>query len=380
MLIYLIYIGLAVTPFLFFKGMDSRQPKEFFALLVAATISVFYLKNIAHNQSTKWFCAFLFWCLFVSFFAPKWLGLNLYEGGNVDGIWNYKPIIYMGIFFALTIAISSSNSLLCNFDNISVVVYYCGIIMAGYVIAQWLGIDPFMKDSLVHSNSATPSYKLTGTMGHPTIVSVFIAMTIPFGIYLKRWYGVIGMIIAVLLTKSMMAYLALACGLIFYSTNKNILLMLSVFIVLFLIGLWLSISGIVTLSGRYDIWLTAFKDMLSNQKTFITGFGIGSWQYIYPMMHNTKDNWLTAHNEYFELFWGTGILSIIFLFNSVKYLFIGIIESGSKEVKVLGASILILLVDAVGNFTFHLGVFCLYFCIMVGLVFNIVKQEKEQCI
>lgn len=380
MLKYLLYIALAVTPFITIQGMDSRYPKEVFALGVALLIFLYMVsRETLKKFDNKWVLLFIGWSILSAFFAPKWLGLNLYNGGNVDGLWNYKALLQIVIYFLALWAISSANFSHKTLDIMINIIAHSGVIMVFYVFLQAIGIDPLYKVSLLEATTYTPSYKLTGTLGHPTIVSAFILMCIPMAIYLRKYWMVALMVIALLMTKSVVAIVALVGSIIYFVLCKNLFKLTVVNIVIFVIiilGLYYEILGN---SGRFAVWTMAFNDMKSNPITFLTGFGIGSFSYIFtPLMHSSYTYWAQLHNEYFEIIWGVGLVGLFFAIKSGIWLFDKIqtlLED--RTIRCLMTSIVAVCFISLGNFVLHLGVFHIYMVIILGVLMQKIRKKGE---
>lgn len=379
MLKYLIYIGLAFTPFVVIKGMDSRLPKEYFALVVAAIIAFLAVsKGSLKSVQNKWLIAFVLWCIFITPFTQKWLGLNLYDGGNVDGLWNYKPLLYLVVYFLAFIAISSYSNVSKIIPNVMKVMFYSGFVMSLYVLLQSVGIDPLFKISSVEATVHTPSYKLAGTLGHPTIVASFILMCLPAAIYLQKKYSLFIMVLALILTKSMVSIGAFALSTAFlmsFGDKYRLILFAALFALLALIFHKLIIAES---SGRYDVWITALNDIKQNPTTLLTGFGIGAFAFIFqPLMHSKIPYWASLHNEYLQVLWSVGIVGLFLMIRSIYWFFKNSWNiSDNFSVRCLATSFFSICVCALGNFTWQLGTFCIYSIIIVGIISSLIRESQ----
>jgi hypothetical protein len=379
MIKYLIYIGLAVTPFITIKGMDSRLPKEYFALGVAATIALLAVSNGSlKSLQNKWLVAFVLWCIFITPFAQKWIGLSLYGGGNVDGLWNYKVLLYSTIYLVALVAISSIKNVSRIIPSVMNVMFYSGFVMSLYVILQSIGIDPLFKISTYEATKYIPSNKLAGTLGHPSIVAMFILVCIPAAIFLKKRYSLLLMISSLLLTKSMISIgaLALSTMFLFFFDKRHWL------IVVFLFFVFLStiFQGFIIseASGRYDVWLTALNDIKQNPITILTGFGIGGFSFIFqPLMHGNMEYWASLHNEYLQVLWGVGIVGLFLLIRSIYWVFKNSFNIANDfSVRCLATSFFAICICAAGNFIWQHGTFCIYSIIIVGILCSLIRESK----
>lgn len=380
MIKYLIYIGLLVTPFLTIRGMDSRHPKEIFALGVALLIASFGMWRGLKPFPNKWLGLFIVFASMITFFPPKWQGLNLYGGDNVDGTWNYKPLFYLAIFVCALWSISSAYVSEKAINTIMAIMAYGGVAMTLYVLLQWIGIDPLFKISEQESTVHVSSYPLTGTLGHPTIVSVFILMCIPAAYFLKKYAFMALMAVTVLLTQSQVSIAAMVGAFLFYlfpRLNWKTL----VCIVLGLIASYVLYKlNMICFSGRIEIWQKAFMDMKDNPITALTGFGIGAYSYIaMPLMHTEDIYWSSLHNEYFQLLWGTGIVGLFLFLKSLEEFHRDALTLiNRRDVRCLLTSVVAVLICACGNFVLQLAVFQIYLVVIVGLIYALIKQEGNR--
>jgi len=300
---------------------------------------------------------------------------------NVSGFWVWQPLAYILIFFLMFITLSSIDFDDKHKDIIFKVMSWCGFVMAIYCIVQSLNIDQFYNLAIKDEIRFIPSANITGTMGQPTIVSPFIAMIIPIALYLKRYWFVLIMGIAVLLTRSQVAIGAMILSLLFLYSLKN----KKTFIrtgILFLIIIALSITAyfsnpkiksLVKDSGRFENWQQIIKDVNSplapevkNRYPF-TGLGIGSFKYIYHIKnHNT---FWQAHNEYLEIPYNIGIIGL-FLFLMALWVIIKDNLFKDRYRRYLLASFICIAICAGGTFVWQMGPHLYYSIGILGLLNN----------
>lgn len=381
MLKYLIYIGLSITPFLVIGGMDSRQPKDILTLWLAAAIAlVFIFKGGNIICKNKWLIAFVAWVIAITPFAPKWLGLDLYGGGNVDALWAYKSIACLVIYFIAFIAISNMPISTRVIETSIMIIAYVGFLMSILGIFQFFRIDPFFKMSTAEATPHVPSHFLAGTMGHPTMLAQFMLMCIPAAIYLKKWWAVIPMLFIVIVAKSDVAYLAAVCAIIFYLSFGSIVKMLIGGLIVATGAIFAYVTGIVSLSGRLEVWILALQDMKNNPFTFFSGFGFGSWPYIFkPLMHSNIPYWVHAHNDYLEVFYGVGVIGLFLLFMMIFNFFKSAWSHIVYRNKILLTILIVPIVCALGNFVFHTGVFSFYSLVIAGIISNQIAKKEQVC-
>lgn len=375
--------GLIILPFLTYtKQVDTREPKFMLmiVLLLALTLWGFF-KGIFKPVKNIWALIFLFYLGIHIILAPS-PNINLADN-QVGNFWLWKPL-FMILLSALSIFAISSIDFKDGSDKVLLkIMSWAGFIMALYVILQWLGIEQFFTVLSPSGYSLPSNPKVSGTLGHPTIVGAFMAMIIPVSLYLKKYIPALIIILAVLLTKSHMAIgaMVVSLGFMYAIRNKKIFIC---FLSLLLIaglscGLNKQIRSKITLmsSGRIAIWQDVLKDMKepffkNSLKAYpLTGIGLGSFKYVFHLKHFTlKDRFEQAHNEYLELMCNIGIVGIV-LFLCALWVFIKQSFSFTNRYRQsLMASFVCISLIAVGNFVWQLAPTAFYTIFVVGLLNN----------
>lgn len=384
----LIGLLLAITPFFVVLGQDTREPKIILALIGAAlvSLSVFYFGQFKPVKN-KWLSIFLVYIPLCILLSPK-PSIRL-SGIEVQNFWIWKASLFLFIFSLFIISIYSIDFKFKDINFFFKITVWCGLIMTFYVVLQYFNLDQFyvLRDYTV--TSPPPSANLGRALGHPTIVSPFIAMIIPIALYLKKYLHALLMAIVVLFTQSHVAIGAMTLSLLFIVMCKDRILFVT-------IGILISLLIITTIflysnktigmpdSGRFEQWKLLLQDIKnpvikgSKSSYPYTGFGPGSFYYVFPMRHPMKiENFLQAHNEYLELMYDTGLVGLFILLagigNLIKDQFVTKIN---RYRKYLLSSFICIAICAGGTFVWHLGPHIIYTCLIVGLLMKPVQEEE----
>ena len=369
---FLLSLGLIVTPFITIRGMNTRDPKMIAAIAIAMALGLLGIFNGTKPFKNKWVLAFVGFLLVNIFLCPK--------PAIVGAFWAWESLSKILIFLLMFLSVSSMNLDLKNKKNIINIMVWVGIAMSAYCILQSFGIDQFFADAATQARLHTPSYKICGTLGHPTLVSAFIAMIIPLSFYLKKYWASALMLVAVIITKSDIAAGALVLSLIFYIGLRNKKTAIITAILTTILASALTFAYVTTPfkayikdSGRFAMWADVFKSTNKpainglKQKYPITGIGIGSFGKIY----HTKDKnntWYQAHNEYLETYYNTGVIGfILFMLGWMTFFKRRNIFSNQYN-KYLLTSFFCISVCAAGTFPWQLGAHAYYTITILGLL------------
>lgn len=386
MVIKLISLGLITIPFFVFQGYDTRIPKMNLALGIALGLSllaVFQGKLKAFKNKPL---LFLMGFLLVSIYLSPKPDITLL-GRQVADFWVWKTMFHSIVFFLMLVTVSGIEFTKKNIFLLLNIMVWCGFVMALYCIAQSIGIEQFfVLNTKVKATLCTPKNFIGGTLGHPTIVSPFIAMIIPIAFYLKKRIKAFFMFIAVFLTCSQVAIGAMLVSLVFYLSAKGRRWLVGGWITLILaiailgIGYFKAprIKAFVGDSGRFETWEQIVTDIKSpinkeGNRYGLTGFGVGSFAYIFPRKHNSLMH--QAHNEYLELAYNTGVIGLGLFLWAIFYIFqtnfsIKRIWEGraDKYKMALLSSFLCIGICAGGAFVWQLGATLFYTLVIVGLL------------
>ena len=327
--------------------------------------------------------------------APK-LGISLL-GKEIGNFWMWKPLFFYSVFFLTLVSVTSINFTKEEIKLTFNIMAWIGFIMAIYCILQSMRLEQFYRVAVeIEATKYTPKHWIGGTLGHPTIVSPFIAMIIPIVIYLRKWIMAVGMFIAVILTSSQIGIGAMIVSLLFLiATKGRKYLICSVLFFVLVTGTFAvcyykipEVRSFACDSGRFDVWKLIVQDInepiskeAENKYTY-TGFGPGAYEYIFPLKH--KSNMFQAHNDYLELGYNIGIIGFILFLSSIFYVWyknfsLKAIWKGKvdKYRMTLLSSFLCILICAGGTFVFQLGAHIFYTIIIVGFLS---KQGGRKCL
>ena len=304
-------------------------------------------------------------------------------GMAVENFWMYKPLFYILSYFILIYAISGMQLSHLHIKLILNMMMYAGLIQAVYCILQF-----FYIDQLFGLNHHDPIGRVAGFLGNPTLVAQFIALTVPLTLYNKKIIYTVIMLIAIAMTDSQMAFVAVTGGVLVYYAMKSKRSMKFAISLMIAICLFLSLGGMRYFndSSRFEHWTKITKevntpiDNANGQSFPLTGVGIGSFAYTYHIKNH--NNYQQAHNDYLEWLFNTGLIGLALLLLSIiwmlkdtvwDYLRFGI--KVSRYRRSLISSFACVAIGAFGTFVWQIGPIALYSAIIVGLLHN--NEEIE---
>ena len=401
MIIPLLYTGILLTPFLVWPGYDSRYPKEILGLGLALSIALSALsKGEFKPFKNHWILIFLLFSYLCILTAPMFNEFLLtYHHGNkieimanrpIANIWMFKASYYFILYGIMMMAVASLELNPRQIDRILTVITLCGFLMAVYIFIQALNIDPlFQKISKARNPDigALDKPLIGGFMGQATLVATYISMLIPLALFLRRYVWVVCMVMAVAITGSKGAYLAVFAGALAYFFGSGRKYNASIAIVLiaaalcaatFLINRYkiydkksLAHYVIGESSGRIPEWIIMAKDFrepFEGRKRALLGFGPGSLHYSHSVRNNSR--FLQSHNDPFEFLINFGIAGFsIFLLSVASLLKISRWRTVERS-RALLLCLLTLSITSLFTFSFQLAPNIFYASVMVGLLHN----------
>jgi len=352
---------------------DTREAKSFLALFFAISCFCLHLWNKGTVQcKSKVILSLVVYTFFVTHLWWKMpIALN---DVMVGGFYKWQPLLYLLSFFVLFLTVSSIH---LNKDKILSVIMWMSSIMACYVILQAIGLDQFFSIIKAgYTDSIGFTAKLAGNLGQPTLVSPFIALGVPIALYMKKPLNVVLMVVAVLLTQSMVANFAMIIGVGFYLlSSRHIIAKYFVIGSLVTVTLYCFIFK-PSMTGREFIWPETVKDVMTTpfeedngQRFAFTGVGLGAFPMLYHLKHIHQTMFHQVHNEYLEWFYSTGLFGLILLLMSVTEIF------KTSQDKTVTSVFLVLCICAAGTFIWQLGVYQYISTVIVGLIYG-GKDEK----
>lgn len=375
-----------MSPFVILPRMDTRTPKEFFVLGICLALSLLAVyRGEIKAFTNKWALLLIGWFILNIIQAPRFEVMLI--GEDASNFWVWKPFVFGLVYLFAVISISSMNITPKKWLQILKCFIYPAFIMSLYVILQWFGLDQWFGtlDKAILNRVTNPH--VAGTMGQPTIVSPFIAMCVPFALYGRKYLIALTMILAVFLTKSMVAIGALILTFIIFINfiHRCKFCFIGIITLRILIGCAIvpqtrnmAINKVVgESSGRFDAWTKVLKDFNSpviggSKKYVITGIGVGSFSYIFNPRYNI--GFRQVHNEYIEILYNFGIvgagLFIMAVFYFLKRSIPRALDYGGGKVLTILSSLLCISICAGGTFVWQIGTMAFYTVVLVGLLHN----------
>jgi len=374
--------GLILIPFFVMGGFDSRQPKLYLAIVLSLILSL----NSFHKGLFKPFKNV--WCfLFLSFIPINFLmspnlGVRLFNM-SVGPFWILQSFLFILIFFLAHISVKSITFKRDDVAFLLKIMSWVGVIMASYSLVQFMGFEQFFtprKEDIYNISNAC------GTMGNRLLLASFIAMIIPISIYLKKYVHALIMFIVVFICNSQIVGTALIVSMMFLVGTKHRLLAITMACLLvisaFILGIgYFNSPGIKSFIGggngsnRFPAWKQMVDDLrepitLDNgvkKKFALTGFGLGSFKYLFHTRHPKFSRFYEAHNEYLEILWTVGFIGLgIFLM--ILYTLVRQSFPLDRLNAHLLASFICISVCAGGMFVWHNGAILFYVIVITGLI------------
>lgn len=384
MFISLLCLGLVASAYTFFPLCDIREIKMTVAILFAISIGMAELyKNGFQPIRNKWLLFLIIYLPISIFLAPS-PKINL-VGVDVTSFWAWQPFFQIFVFFFLAIAVASHEFSMRELKTIFYVMAWSGFVMSFYVILQKYGMDQFFEPIGHHANDEGA---MAGFLGNPTLTAPFVAMTVPFMIYIRKWWMVAVAIIALIFTKSQVAMGAAFVGLTFLFATRGKYRCIAA-CVIFALAAGLLILNLNKLDDneRFHHWKQIAIDIKSpiskdTKLSYpITGRGLGSFRYIYHVEHpgteQRPNRFHQAHNEYLEFVYNCGLVGIfIALFFLLSLLseslsMWDVFSYGNDYISsVLISSFVTIATAALGTFVWQIGTTCFYSAVVVGLLMN----------
>lgn len=398
--------GLVVNPFIP-PILDSNQTKDFICL--ATTIGVIYyaftqfgFKN--SNRCVTWFIlyAVVSLPLHPHFRLPIW-------GNDLNGWWNYPVMLQVIGYYLMYLGIANADIrpdpcharkfIGLDFRLIFKAIFYCGFFTSLYVFLQFLNVDQLFTLEPPNIVKLATAPNMTGFIGQNTLCGAFIAMAIPFGLYLRKYFFMFIMAVAVCLIQSKMAIASVLVGGLFYFVircKKPETLMIGVFlfIAIMLAGVYESYLHKIHINdnGRFAHWQEVLKDFSSpqiidtipenapasvkeiiytnNHHTWmLTGIGPGAYHFLYVNKYNTS--WEYIHNEYIEVLYAFGIIGLfLFILAALSLILTAMTTSSSVIIAVLVTSFIVIGINAGTNFVWHINPMQFLTVLIAGLLSN----------
>jgi hypothetical protein len=334
-----IFLGAALVaaPFFIKDGIQTTTvaSQELF-LLLAATLGVFCF-GIGKHVNIAIMGIGLFCVAFIT--------------NNPFGAYQYYQLI-MCIPGLMFVALVYSQQEKSNIKFIGKCLGLVCLIESVWVFAQYAGFNPhaewlrFLDGTVQVINfSNRPA---SGSLGNINHSAALIAVTIPF---LRPIFWVVPLVALFVSDSALPVICALVAIVSFYSyKSKKYLMLIGLASIIFTSGMAL-IFGLIpkasyfTDSGRVMAWKQLFKDVGFQ----VYGKGLGYIPETFSKKLINGERFLQAHNEWIELYAIGGLLGV----GVGVYLILPVFKNkGNAEIN---ACLIALLVNSLGNFTFHIA-------------------------
>jgi len=420
---------LALIPFVVIPnfGDGIRTPKEIASIIglvaIIAVCGLYPRKRV----NLKWLYLFWGWCaisvIFNSYLMPFLLGyknglpifLALTSDAGVSGI----PVYFLAWkeLFYISLAITAIYSLasvemwqyrkwsIFNIDihslpstiksqtfNISKMITVIVIIMCGYSIIQWAGLDNFFRTTnnqgLVAEHNIGgywhATHRIVGTLGNPTIFAAWLVTLFPFCLYLKNKLGYVGMTmicVTLILTRSTISWLALLGILMFWLFIKQrrafVLAMCALCLSVMLVYQHRDnpvIKDYCGLTGRIEVHKVVWEKLRDRP---LLGMGLGTFEYmigINPLVSEKlhDENWKELHDDYGQLWWSVGLIGLGLFLMFIVDVFKRFFRNVSKEGLVYASSMVAFLIVCLALFPMRIAPQSFYGVVFTGLLLNVI--------
>lgn len=305
--------------------------------------------------------------------------VSLLPNRPISGFWMFKTFSFILLYSMLIIAVASYRFRESQVNNVLRIMVNCAFIMALYIFIQKASLDSFFS---IITEKINPDVryleqpKLGGFIGQSTLVAPFIAMTIPLALYYKKWTVSAVMCLAVILTQSKMGIGALAVALIAYSLMQKSFVIKVLAVVLIMLAVSFSYSKILSYksidsisSGRVGVWADIVKDFVSKpdgKMHTVFGWGAGAFNYAFSIRKDSR--FWQAHNEPLEALYNYGLVGVAMIFMFFKKMFTAV--SKTPMAIALLCSLLVVLINSLGNFPTQIAPIYLYCLVIIGLLHN----------
>lgn len=384
-------------PYVGILSPDTRVCKMFLAVWIALTLWL-----VAVFKGIKIKCKNLFLLIFIGLIM---LSANLapifvipLNGVDANGFWIWKPAFRILCFFGMFLCLSNTKFTRKEIECSLKILVYCGVVMSFYIFAQKLGFDQFYYVKTYEEIGQPMNPTLVGTLGNSTIVSAYMAMIIPFALYLKKYISGAVMIVAVVMCNAQVATASMGISLIIYAMMKrhNSIVPISIIIIIVMAFLYLKTDLLVYRqqdNGRFSHWAELYNNVKTqkigdiNKSVYpFTGAGLGSHDIVYSMINKTKFG--QAHNDYLEVWYVMGIAGLICFLFSIIYMLYTSVKAWTRfsdwRKTLLAASIcsfLCIALNALGSFPFQIGAICYITVFVVAILHNVTFIKGEmQCL
>ncbi|KKK79020.1 hypothetical protein LCGC14_2837720, partial [marine sediment metagenome] len=305
--------------------MGGKEPMMMAALFFALAIGLWGLFEGIKPFKNHWILLFMLFMLFSAWQAPRPM-IPVWRS-DLAKFWVWKAMLLHFVFLLMFLSIRSSDFSEKEKNHILKVMVWVGLIVSLHCIGHALGLHQWMRQVANRGRESIRQADVGSFIGHPTMISPFIAMIIPFALKLKKYVFAGIMAIGVAVTCSMVAIGAMVMSLLFLLSKINKKCAISAAIILVVLTSTVIILAVnndkvayfISDSGRFELWAKIynnFKAPYITQRSYsYTGFGPGGFTHIYP--HKFNRYLKEAHNEYLETMFNTGVIGLALLVTGI---------------------------------------------------------------
>jgi len=373
MLAYLNFLLLTVLAFGFWSGFESSfvnvKLLGFYSVFTVFSCFVAYIAcwrkklqvNLFKQTQLYWLVAIVLGLLLLSVFVSQTPLLSFF-GSYQRGIGVFYALILLLLFL-----VNISNFRKEYFVRFVRGVLGVNLLICGYAVLQFLGIDPFFNSY----NTAFFDGRSFSFLGNPSFLAQFIAMTLPLNLVTLQKYKNFSFIslslsiVALILTMTRSSLLAVICGVFLLAYKKFpklilrlILGSLSIVIVCALIfprfNLFNS-DSLNSLNSRLSIWESSVEYILK----YPLGTGVANFESFYPAVLNSKVALLedsthvivdNPHNQVLSVITSTGVVGLMLYLLYASFVFVTFLRANDWPVTALSLSLLVNLLQNQLNF------------------------------
>ena len=267
-----------------------------------------------------------------------------YYNVNMGGLWMWKSLTWVFLYWILY-----ETLIRVDFNKKAVIKAICGaaLITVVYACIQIIGLDQFQFVRHVKVIGSPAAQHITGMIGCPTYLAIWLVMCLPFILAYTRWpwWILTGSVIVVCKSDIGIGGLVLILLLwqAFRARKRRYLVLLgmvSLFIIIAVAVNWRVIRPKISDNGRFEVWEATFKDWKApavlmavrddmtdrqkieiqnlNKRTYaLTGRGMGSFPYFFGFKYMSRYD--KAHNDHLEIPYSIGLIGYILFMAAIGF-------------------------------------------------------------
>ncbi len=280
----------------------------------------------------------VWWGAFLALVAVS----SIYPFDSVYGLNNSRNVLLFCLWYALI------AKYIKNPERVMNAICAVCLVQVTFVALQHFDLDPF-RAAVGGGRDVC-----TGLMANVNETNCLFAMCVP-AFFRSKWvWGLPAVGIAMLTVGSAAGMVSVGAGVFFvlyfvFPSRKAYLLTCGVLLIAGVVYLrWIDEGTLKTLFYRWNVAKWALPKIWQHP---LLGSGIGHWKVVVVNMMGGKVRWATAHNEYLQ---GVFEMGGLFLVLVIGYL-VCLIRGFNQDKIIPAAAIIIIAVNSLVHFTFHIG-------------------------